>query len=79
MMLVPRALHDQKGHIAPNFNFLNLGNAMVPLMMLALAQMASHHQESHVVPHFNYLDLRDAIMALMMLLALCYAGANGFT
>ena len=34
MTLVLMTSHDQKCHIAPHFNFLDLRNAVVPLMML---------------------------------------------
>ena len=32
-MLGPVASHDQKSHVAPHFDHLDLGNAMLPLTM----------------------------------------------
>ena len=48
-------------------------------VILTVAPMASHDQESHIAPHVNCLDLINAMVPFMMLLALCGAGANGFT
>ena len=48
-------------------------------MMLTLATVASHDQESHAVSDVYCLDPRNAVVPLVMLLALCDAGANGFT
>ena len=33
-LLIPMASHNQKSHVAPQFNYPNLRNAMVPLVML---------------------------------------------
>ena len=36
-MAVLMALHDQKGHVTPHFSYLDVRNAMVPLMVSLLS------------------------------------------
>ena len=68
----PMVSHDQKCHVAPHSDCLDLRNAVVSLLM----PMASHDQESHVVPHF---DLSNTIVPLMTWSALNDASTNGVT
>ena len=69
-----------KRHVAPHFNYPDLSNAMVSLMMppvshwcwcwhhMTLASMVSHDPTSHVAIQCECLDLRNAGKPLMMLL-----------
>ena len=49
-------VNDQKSHVAPHFDHLELRNAMVPLMMTA---MALHDHKNFVALHFSCLNLRN--------------------
>ena len=75
----PKGSHDQKVYVAPNFNHLDLRNAVVPLTTL----LASHkvdtgvsEQKCHVAPPIDNLDLRNAMVPLMTPLASCDPDAN---
>ena len=82
---VPVASHDQKSHVAPHSDHLELTNAVVPLTLPS----ASHDTnatikfilwgKSHVTPLFDYLGLTNAVVSLMMLFAShdVDAGGNG--
>ena len=69
-----------KSHISPCFNFLDLGNADVPLIMPS----ASWDADTGIIiwsqkscwNTFYCLDLRNTMVSLMILLALCDAQAN---
>ena len=83
---------DQKSNIAPHFDYLDLRNAMMPLMMLAASHDADtnvngiikHHSQwhqmtkSHIAPHCSYHNPRNVVVALIMLLVSCdtVAGAS---
>ena len=73
--VVLMALHDQKSHVAPHFNYLNLRNRMVPLIMPS-ASCDAHASangitwpKSLVALQFHHLGLRNAMVWLMMLFA----------
>ena len=60
--------HNQKSHVAPQFDCLDLGNTCCHWWChwchLKPVPMASHEQKSHVTPHFSFLDLRTAMVPL---------------
>ena len=74
--------HDEKNHVAPHFNCLDLRNAMVPLTtLLASCDTTTGgngvtDQKSHVAPHLDYINLRSAVVPLMTPLASCDTDAN---
>ena len=70
LMLAPMVAYDQKGHVAHNFNYLDLRNAMVPLTkLLASCDVKTNYsdvsdQGSRVAPHLDHhwpKDCNDAI------------------
>ena len=79
------ASHDQKSHVACNFDYLDLRNAMMPLVTQSASLYAdasangSCDQKCHVAPHFNCLDIGNVIITLTMQSASCDAnsGASG--
>ena len=46
LILMPMVSHDQKSHVALLLKCLDLGNSVVPFMMVM--PIASHDQKSHV-------------------------------
>ena len=62
-----------KCHVASHFDWLDLGNTMVPLtncqvhMMPGWVPMVSHDQKSHVAHHFVHLNLRNAMTSLIVM------------
>ena len=66
--------HDQR-HVASHFDSIDLGNVIVPLMMLLEWCDAGdstniiNWPKSHVTPHFSCLDLRNAVVPLTIPLA----------
>ena len=65
LMPVSMASHDKKSHVAPHFDYLDIRDALVPLMPM-LVPMASHDQEIHAAYHFSCFYLRKT-MSFMML------------
>ena len=62
--------HDQKSHVASDFNHHDPMNAMVPLItLLALCDIniGVNEQNSYVAPHFDHLDQRNAMVPLTTL------------
>ena len=65
LILMPMASHEEKSHVAPHFDHLDLRNSMVPLKMLS----ASHDigtiangvtlETSYVTPYFDCFQLRN--------------------
>ena len=72
VMSKPMVSQDEKSHLAPNFNHLDLMIAMMALMTTMASFDASSSAngitwpECHVVPHFDHLHLRNAVVPLMM-------------
>ena len=79
-MPVPMVSHD---HVAPHFDFLNLRNAMVPLMIPPTSCGTNASASGIAWPkhscctYFNHLDLRNAMMPLTMPSASHAAYVNG--
>ena len=78
VMLMPTlmASYDQRSNVAPHFSCLNLRNAMVLLMMLALCDTGASANgikwpKSHVSPHFNCLYLRNSLVPFLVPLPPC--------
>ena len=69
--LMPMASHDQKSNFVPDFNFLDIKNAMVSLIMPQAAHVADTSANSTkgpklVTSHFDHLDVRNLLMPSMM-------------
>ena len=80
---MPNASHNQKSHVAPHFNHLDLMNAAV-LLASQDTDMGANcvHDENYAVAlHSDHLDLRNAMVPLVILSAPCYAytRASGVT
>ena len=58
LMLIQMASHDQS-HVAPNFNFLDLGNSMLPLMM-----PSASHDPMPMVPYGQKVTLHPILAVL---------------
>ena len=79
------ASHDPKSHVSPHLDWLDLRNAVVPLMMLLAAHDTNASlngitwPECHVAPHFNCFGLRNTVAILTMTVVSCDAKtcANG--
>ena len=77
MILKPEPItsHDQKFHVGPHFNHLDLKSARIPLMIsLTLddthtSDIGLSYQKGDIVPSFNNLNLPNAMTPLMMPLA----------
>ena len=77
----------QKSHVASQFNYLDLWNAIVPLITSLASCDASAGindvtwSKSPVVPHIDHIYLRNTMVPSMLLLASCDAdtGTNGIT
>ena len=53
-MPTPVVSHDQKSHVTPYFNCLDLRNAMVPMItLLASGGSGATDQKSHATAHFD--------------------------
>ena len=68
---VSNTSHDQKSHVAPHVNHLDVKNAMMPFTVPSascnmLLPKVSHDQGCHVVPHFDCLGLTNAMVPFMM-------------
>ena len=48
-----------ENNIAADFNNLDLGNAVVPIMMPVPAPLVSHHHKIHVTPYSDHLHLKE--------------------
>ena len=61
---------DQKSHMSPHFDHLDLRKTMVPLMTVSHDADAFTSgitwTKSHVAPHFDYQDFRNAVVPLMI-------------
>ena len=55
-----------KGDVAPHFNYPDLMNAMVPLMMLMPEPMASCDQKSYTAPHCTCLNLTMVLFMILL-------------
>ena len=89
---MPWASHDvnasikcitwSKSYVAPQFDYLHLTNAVVPLMMPLVSHDADAGASgmtlpiSHVACHFDHFDVTSAVMPLMTLLASCDIDTN---
>ena len=72
--------HDQNSYVAPHFDYLDLRNKLVQLMVQSISHdcdanvdvRAPHdNKKINVAPHFNCHKLRNAMVPLMVLLAWC--------
>ena len=67
------ALLQQKCHVAPYFSYVDLRNAMVPLMVPFVSCNSNASASgvtwprSHIGPKFDHHDLRNAMVSLVML------------
>ena len=74
--------HDQKNHIAPHLNCLDIENTLVPLTTLLAPCVTSTggygvtDQESHVAPHFDCHWSMNTMVQLVTPLASCGTDAN---
>ena len=93
-MLIPAKIvpYDQKSHITPHYNCLDLRDTMVLFVVSSASYdtntantnatpMMSHDQKVMLLPHFDWLYLQNAKKPLMMLQAVCEddADTNGIT
>ena len=64
--------HDQKDHITPDFDHLDIRSVVVPFRMPLASGDAKLNDVTwwkyHVSSHFNCSDLRNAVVPVMMLL-----------
>ena len=72
VMPVPVMSYDQKSHVGPHFDHLDLGNAVVLLMTLSascdagVSVMCITWLKGHVMPHSVCLELTNEIVQLTM-------------
>ena len=81
-MPAPVVSHHQNHDVAPHFNYLHIGNAVVLLtILLASGDTNTRFQwcqwpKSNVAPDFKCVDLRDAMVSFLIPLAPCDANTS---
>ena len=86
-MLLPNTSHDQKCHVIPYIDGLDVSNAVVWFTMLPASCDADSGAsgitwpKGHVVPNIDHLHVRNTLLTVMMPSLLCNidTGTNGVT